>query len=529
MDLSSGGAAALCGLAFYVAWCATHDLAWPPEADLWRDMGAARALAAGTYPEDPAYLGEIWWYNPLLPALAALTSHLSGCWLETLYARGGAYVNMLVPLAYYVLARALTGRWAALASLAAYLFFFNSALESTQHATYSPWLFPYNQAQFFAYLTAACWCVFERRPSRTRYAVIGLLLGITFLAHTAPALVLAMAITLHSGLHMLVDPPLRRDWFFRLLVAGVMALGVSLVFFAPIALRYRFHIQNPDPSSLGVLHLRDVLADLATPRGAVSLLGAALLIRKQALHGIYGSLLAAAALALAESLLAQKIGWPGIVPSFHFQLYVSAVLMLGFGYALSTLVRQLEERWRCGRAWRGLVVIGLVVAIILKLPAYISSADLVALPASSRYVARNEVAVSFYRWLRKRKRTEAFLSSAGASILIVGAGHPVAVTFETYSNPYVPLEERQRGAEAIRAAWVRGDAASVVTAARERRIRYLVLEDEQDATPPGATMKKIFDVRSTTADLPPEPMTTLEYTGFPPTPPMKRVQVFALY
>src|ERR1700722_1670578 len=98
-------AAALIGFVFFLGLRATSDLEWPCESDFFRDMGSAQTFLDGRPGSDPAYLGEFNWYNPLQPTLFAGLAWLTGLPLHVLYARAGAYLNLIGPIGFYILAR----------------------------------------------------------------------------------------------------------------------------------------------------------------------------------------------------------------------------------------------------------------------------------------------------------------------------------------------------------------------------------------------------------------------------------------
>src|SRR5580692_9554213 len=101
--------AALIALAFILAVRATVGLEWPCEDDFFRDMGGAQAILDGYAGSDPAYLGEVAWFNPLQPTLFALLTLVTGLPLHVAYARLGPFVNLLGPIGFFLLARQLMG------------------------------------------------------------------------------------------------------------------------------------------------------------------------------------------------------------------------------------------------------------------------------------------------------------------------------------------------------------------------------------------------------------------------------------
>ena len=174
---------------------AARGLSVPPEVDHYRDMGAAQSVLDGNRGADPAYAGERWWYPPLLPALTAGLSRVTGLPLPALYVRVGPWLNLLGALAFYGLGCLLLTAWPALLALLAYLFVGTWSLPSWGQATYSPWLWPLFFVQLFAFLTASAWLLALRTGRRRWDVATGLLLGLTFLGHAAPALILAAAMS----------------------------------------------------------------------------------------------------------------------------------------------------------------------------------------------------------------------------------------------------------------------------------------------------------------------------------------------
>jgi hypothetical protein len=180
-----------CLVAFWHGWRATRDLAWPPDFDLYRDISIAQTMLDGGGMADPAYPGERLWYNPLVPGVVAGISWLSGWPAPVVYARVGPYLNLLAPLCFYLMVAYLfKDRLIALTSTLAFLFVTCQYPASRACATYSPWLFTANFTQAGFFLTLALYERGLRDGRRRGFLLVGLMLGLTFLGHTAPALIL---------------------------------------------------------------------------------------------------------------------------------------------------------------------------------------------------------------------------------------------------------------------------------------------------------------------------------------------------
>ena len=523
----------LTSLAWSFAIRATSGLHWPPEGDLLRDVAAARALLNGRFPEDPAYLGEVWWYNPLVPGLVALLASTSGWSLEALYTHGGVYLNLLVPLAFYVFAQRLIGRWPAVASLLAFLFLFDPALGSMHKATYSPWLFPYNFVQALAFATLWTWQRVEQRPTQAGYLKVGLLLGLTFLGHTAPAIILGVAVV---GANLVITLRRHATWSVsvrRVLSISVVAVFVSLLFIVPILVRYRFRILHPAPGSLALLGGGALITDLASPRGIMTLSGAWFFAQRLARPGSdhllpFAATLVSAFVLFAFSLVAQRLGWTGIVPSFHFHLYLTSLGAVLFGQAVDGVAAQVH-RWigrpRSAATGPRLIAALLIAVLVFRLPAYATCVELTAMRASSLLVARNFSATRLYGWLTEQPRRGSVLTTIGSSLWVAAAGHPVVLAFPTYSNPYVSFEARERTANELSSAWQRGDAASFLSQAHGNRVSYVITEG--DGPPPTSpTIVQVFEARNGITPPGAEPFRSYRYDGFPPVPFMQRVRVY---
>jgi hypothetical protein len=112
----------LIGVAAIHAHNLTRSLRWPYDDDLFRDIASAQTMLEGDWLADPYYAHESLWYNPLVPAIVAVTSRATHIPLHRLYAADGWAFNLVVPIALVCLVWRLVNRWVALAALAAFIF-----------------------------------------------------------------------------------------------------------------------------------------------------------------------------------------------------------------------------------------------------------------------------------------------------------------------------------------------------------------------------------------------------------------------
>ena len=118
---------------------------------------------------------------------------------------------------------------------------------------YTPWLFPATAAHALFYGGSLAWLRALERPSRSRLSIAGAILGLTLLAHTAPALVLTGMIVATALLTPARLSPLAAQGAAgrakAIAVPGAIAAIVASPFLLPLALRYGFHVVNRMPGS----------------------------------------------------------------------------------------------------------------------------------------------------------------------------------------------------------------------------------------------------------------------------------------
>ena len=232
-------ALALILAALAVALTKTSGLTAPPDQwDHFRDIAQAQTVRDGAPLSDQYYRDEWVWYNPLLPWALALGSAITGTSVEVFHVRSGPWLNLLGPLAFYLLGVRWIGRTAAFIALAVYLFFAIGDGPGWAYATYSPWLYSNNFAEGIFFTAALALQAASDRPTLTRAGAAGALVGLTFLAHTAPALILAI----------MACAAFARRWPM-LLTTGAAAFVVASPFLYSIGLQYHFHVVNTAPLS----------------------------------------------------------------------------------------------------------------------------------------------------------------------------------------------------------------------------------------------------------------------------------------
>ena len=449
----------------------TNDLTWPPRWDFYRDLGTMQAVLDGRSQDDPIFLGEHSWYNPLIPSLLALASKWSSLPLPAFVVRVGPFINLLVPIGFYLFCRRLLKPWPALAALTIFLFWVPPHLPPNSSGLYSPWAWPRNVAQGLYFCGALTLYEACRRRSMAWDIASGVLIGLVFLAHTAPALMLASAAAILTALAAARatswDEAAR--YVGRLAIVGLVALLTAAPYLVPIFLRYRFQVLNPEPMMSAGPSMLAMGLSLLSVRSALALLGAGTLVRRYrqgpslpsiesvVLMALAGACIAWFALSGTQHLLFRLgIKTVQVVPEFHFHMYLKTfeAAMAGLGLvtavdwclgklrgAFGALVRADGQRWRLAAytAACALVMLG-------NARGYLNSPDLKLFREESLARDRKVHLTHFYVWALEHTTPDSvFLADNWYALFVVSpTARKVVSTYPFYANPYVALEPRDR-------------------------------------------------------------------------------------
>jgi hypothetical protein len=491
-------ALAMLVLAFVESRALTRDLEWPAVDIQYREMATAQTLLDEGAGRDPAYRGESLWYNPLSGWIAALASHVTGRPLNEVVPRLGPFLNLLAPIAFYVLVAALVDEWTALLASAAYLFVTSNAFPFWFNASYSPWFAPENYGQGFLYLSLALAAVVWRKGwPLGGHVALGLALGVTFLAHTAPAIILGTVLVLLAALRV------REGVAGRTAVVGLgtslaVALLASVALVWPLVGRYHLAVLNPRPSASPshILWLQDRLALLAQLSVHTPFLLAAAVLpvslwRRRA--SVEGRVLLAWALAIVLPIaygdvrsLLRMLGLvlPALpVPAYHFLFHAFALVSVGCGIAMSGLAG-LASRYLFPRGadparrreWAAAVLA--VAAVVLGWPSYGRRPDATEVGEMALSYAQ-AIPREAFDWIRSSTASDdVFLSSDDVSLFLVSpAGRKVLCTNVYFSNPFVDWEARHRDRERLQQLLRDNDLEGFDRLADRWGVRYVVASD----------------------------------------------------
>lgn len=185
--------------------------------------------------------------------MLALFGKTTGISLMRLAVVLGPFINLLAPIAFYMLAAFLFGRAAGVAGLCLMLFGKEGGLPFWTCA-YCPWLLAPMYSAGLLFLCIYAYMKALESKGSGYFCLTGLLLGTAFMSHTAPAVIgggTLLLLTLSEMLRLRRTPfgkkaVLRAALMFGL-VLGIAFL-VSLPYSGPILWKYQFHVLNPWPS-----------------------------------------------------------------------------------------------------------------------------------------------------------------------------------------------------------------------------------------------------------------------------------------
>ncbi|HEY0202361.1 MAG TPA: hypothetical protein VGC24_11775, partial [Burkholderiaceae bacterium] len=341
--------------------------------DMCRDAAIAQLFTDGQPDADSAYLGERQWYNPLVPAAMSIASQAMHIPIHALYAKGGAYINLVILLAAFGLVSRLCNLRVALATVLgmAFVVQFSAGSYPYQLHTYQPIMFTTMLGQVFLYV--GWWLVWKRLGNRwTVWTAMGLgaWLGLTFLAHTAAAIQLGMLLCIAMLFPAWIEPiqpagvarPAMAQGAALLALALTVALVVNWPLTKNILFHYHLQIKNPLPSSwtghpASLQNLSSLLRSCLQPGSLVTLVGAwCLIVRPYRTSRLARLVITWVEIALGWILLgylSQAINaYAGRttvlvpLPTIHFLITLKFIEALLFGYGLVALCNVLTDRLR---------------------------------------------------------------------------------------------------------------------------------------------------------------------------------------
>lgn len=479
----------LIGIAFLQNRSLTRDLEWPAFDAQYREVATSQTLLDSGYGPDASYAHEHLWYNPLTSLILAAVAQTVGESLHVVAPRLGPFINILAPFAFFVLMLVLADAWTAFAGTAGFLFVWGSLfLLHVEAATYSPWLLPshFTQGLFYVGLVAILWAR-SAPASSLRYGFAGVFLGVTFLGHTAPAVILGLIMLFGC----LADAR-ARGGAGRSLLALAAGLGTALIVSMPvlywIGWKYSFHVVNVEPGA-GIYSRLDPneLAGFAKEHlnlpvalGAAGGLLYAWKRRREAKGQILITWLAACLGFLVYHeirVLGEKVGLalPSIVPSWHFVAYLHGWLAVGFGLAIAGMARWTALRMP---VFSERLLVCLIAGAFVAVYVPVDLQKEHAIRAEALALAR-VLPTDAFAWIQEHTSpSDVFLSTDQMSLFVVNpAGRKVIATDRFFSNPYVDWTERDRDRKELFAFLARRDHRGFDAAAKKYDVDFVIWSD----------------------------------------------------
>lgn len=450
------------------------------DGDLQRNLSQAQSILDGAPLADPNYLGETIWYNPLVPGLIAFISKLSGTPPDIVNLRAGAFLNILTPVCFFFLLLIAFDAGTAAASVFAVLFIITAGLPVYFTGTYSPIMYSLHLAPAFFFIGLAFYFKAVETTGLKWHLLTGLFLGLTFLAHTAPAVILGLVILINvvveirTGRNKQELSQRRKQTLSGFSLSMIAAFVVSLPFLYSILFHYRMKIRNPVP-----MDFTEQLLQLGNFKGFVSaaaphwiaviliMIGLAVLFFRRSSSAAYRLFFIFALIIfslMAYSYARQAIKFmylPLIVPSLHYVVYLTILeaLLFGLGVAfaagkLSILIikffknikSESKIREQAVNATAGIIIaVCLLSAFLFIRPDYEKRGDYQQLRQPAAVRVKYKVYDQLYKWMLARTApNDVFLNDKEAPdyILMTGRKFVVNPGRAQFSNPYVDYEKR---------------------------------------------------------------------------------------
>src|SRR5882757_399327 len=224
----------------------TRGLSSPAIMDTFRDAGFVQGIMDGNWFGDPGIGGAWRYYPPLIHALYAAAAAMTGIPPLHLLMAAAPWVNLLVPLGFFLMSRNLIGAPAAVFGTVLLVLVNGLVLPPWMSAAYHPWssIPILALAGFFL----SVWLIHARIRSQSvgDALLIGSAIGLTFLAHTVPALLLAAIVPVAA----LTAGGFEIKTLRWIAIVAVVTLFWTLPLLWPLLHAYRLHILNAGPGAI---------------------------------------------------------------------------------------------------------------------------------------------------------------------------------------------------------------------------------------------------------------------------------------
>jgi hypothetical protein len=432
----------------------TRGLSSPAIMDTFRDAGFVQGIIDGNWFGDPTISGAWRYYPPLIHAFFAAVAAATGIAPLRLLTISAPFVNLIVPAAFFLMTRHLMGAVAAIVGTMLLVFFNGLGLPPWASATYHPWSsVPLLALGGFFF---SVWLIHARiRSESLRDAsLIGSAIGLTFLAHTVPALILAAILPVA----VLTSREINMRTLGWIAVVAVVALVWSLPLLLPLVVSYRLHILNPGPGGL----VDPLFADWPPSRGMLlSMLPGLLALPVIVILRADGSVSRTAGAILAVWIIVPLVFLTRhyacgaasqaavctvfVLAVHHWFIYLQAALTCLAGFAAWLCMVRVQRATQRPKRWSGAGwLVGMMCGIAVFLPRPIDDSM-----RQRALVLGGYFDWSAYLWVTRHTAPQDLFvtelpddSLNPASLAVMAAGRRSVALPETYSNPYVEWQSR---------------------------------------------------------------------------------------
>jgi hypothetical protein len=457
--------------AFIQCYKCVHDLHWASEPDFDRDIAYIRATLNGHYGQDPSMAGQYMWYNPVIFLSETLIVKLSGWPINVVVARCGAFLNLINPIVFFVVLIKLFDYKTALASLLCFIFLIAGNLPCWGAATYSPWMVSDTATQWLFYLSILCCYKAFNSQKMSWFIVLGAVLGLTFLGHSAPVFIMVFILLIMQGQKVLIA---LRDKQYNLVgtyfLQGAATVIPFIIFAFPMLYyvygKYHLHFVNRIilECAPGIFARKETFTLLklnVTFALIISIIGFIWFyknFKNPVLRKIIWCWLGVTlVMYLYESAVptVDKIihhNLPDTIPAFHYFFYFKALQSIFFGFGFISLLN-MASQWLARRSSKpfpkkfaeNFFVFAVLLYMLGYYPVYCNRWDFSDLRQEALNKEKETDKLAVYDYIVKNVPLDnVLLCPHGLSLFPVMPTGIKMVSVETYfSNPYVSYDQRE--------------------------------------------------------------------------------------
>lgn len=507
------------GLAFIQCYTTAKDIHWFFDPDYYRDMAYVRQNLYGNFGKDPSYPGAYLWYNPLLTWIETLFVKISGLPLNLALAKAGVWLNLFAPITFTLMLATLFDWRIAIAGLLSYLFLASGDHYTFDAATYSPWLYPGSFTQSIFYLNIIfCYKAFTTQKYAW-FLTLGAMLGISFLGHTAPTLlIILVSVILQTG--NFIKSLRARDFatLQKYILQGAAVFLPFILFSLPLLYfivgKYRLHFINRMPFEFveDLFIFRNLPALLRMNFGValvISLIGAAWFFRNFHQPVIRKIIFAWPILAIllfvystAVSSLDRNynIHLPGTVPAFHYFFYLKAAQSVFYGFGLVFLLEFLFSRIKplqSSVVRHRLLILAVLGCAVIYYPFYRNRQDFVFFRTQNLLMDKDKDRIMTYDYILNNIPPEkVILCEENTSIFpVMATARKMVSNGITYSNPYVDFWQRENARNDMLSYLKTGRPTAAKQLFDDYRVDYILLSSanfQDPGTLPGFDSRLVY-------------------------------------